>query len=257
MSATQPGSLFSGTSGLSVLAAKRDFPVDFQEKSRLTYYASIFNSIEVNSSFYKVPQVVTMRKWAESVPDNFRFTFKLWKEITHNKGLAFKPEDVHRFMDAISIVGNKQGSLLIQFPPSLSVESSLQLEALLVAVQQSNVAHAWKPAVEFRHRSWYCDDIYELLSHYQAAMVLHDLPASAAPLIETSDFIYLRFHGPGGGYRGTYPDDFLYEYAGYIQDWKNDGKDVYVYFNNTMGDALRNLITLNRYVTDNDAENAG
>src|ERR1044072_276638 len=88
----------SGTSGLVLpVPNKKAFPPEFKDKSRLTYYGSLFNSIEINSSFYKIPQAATVKKWADSVPDNFAFTFKLWREITHIKGLAYQPEDVLRF----------------------------------------------------------------------------------------------------------------------------------------------------------------
>ncbi len=80
---------YSGTSGLVLPVPKLLYPAEFQDKSRLTYYASLFNSIEINSSFYKIPQIPTVCKWAESVPDNFQFTFKLSKAITHAKGLEF------------------------------------------------------------------------------------------------------------------------------------------------------------------------
>ncbi len=80
-------------------------------------------------------------------------------------------------------------------------------------------------------------------------MVTHDIPASAPPADEyESDIVYLRFHGPGGKYRGSYEDDFLHEYAGYINDWQKEGKSVYVYFNNTMGDAIKNVMKLNEYL---------
>jgi uncharacterized protein YecE (DUF72 family) len=111
----------------------------------------------------------------------------------------------------------------------------------------------WPVAVEFRHRSWYQDITYELLNQHMAGMVYQDLPASVAPMVELqADVKYLRFHGPNGGYRGSYEDDFLYEYAGYIHDWMADGKTVYVYFNNTMGAAVQNLVTFNRFVNKLD-----
>jgi uncharacterized protein YecE (DUF72 family) len=79
--------------------------------------------------------------------------------------------------------------------------------------------------------------------------VIQDLPASASPLPSApSEFVYVRFHGPNGGYRGSYADDFLSEYASYIQEWKEEGSEIYVYFNNTMGNAVGNLLTLNRYI---------
>jgi uncharacterized protein YecE (DUF72 family) len=97
-------------------------------------------------------------------------------------------------------------------------------------------------AVEFRHPSWYRDEVFELLNWYQAAMVLQDMPKSATPMEITADeLVYLRFHGPSGNYKGSYSESFLSEYASYINEWQQEGKTVYVYFNNTAGAALENL----------------
>src|ERR1700712_5998440 len=93
---------YSGTSGLVLSIPKRSFPAGFENKSRLNYYASIFNSIEVNSSFYKVPMVTTVKKWADDVPPGFQFTFKLWKGITHNKTLVYDPDDIEHFIETIN-----------------------------------------------------------------------------------------------------------------------------------------------------------
>lgn len=192
---------------------------------------------------------VTVKKWAESVPDNFRFTFKLWRDITHNKQLIFEPLAVEHFMNVINNAGNRKGSLLVQFPASLKAECAPQLENLLQHIRQADPEGAWQTAVEFRHASWYQDKTYYLLDRYQMGMVIHDMPASATPMLETeAGFIYLRFHGPNGRYGGTYPDDFLQEYAGYIQQWLTEGKAVYTYFNNTMGEAVTNLVSLNSFV---------
>lgn len=244
---------FSGTSGLVLpVPNKQAFPPEFQDQPRLAYYAALFNSIEVNSSFYKVPMGATVNKWANVVPDDFKFTYKLWRNITHNKELAFDPADVFRFMDVIKYAGSKKGSLLVQFPASIKADKAPQLENLLNCIRQADTDREWQTAIEFRHTSWYQDKTYYLLDKYNMGLVLHDMPASVAPLIETeADFIYLRFHGPNGGYRGSYTDDFLLEYASYIKDWVTDGKTVYAYFNNTMGDAIGNLTTLNKFVTGN------
>ncbi len=109
-------SYYSGISGLQLHIPKYLFPPPYENASRLTYYSTFFNSIEFNSSFYKIPQQATITKWRDSVNDDFRFTFKLWKEITHCKGFDFKKEDVELFMKAINKVQNKKGCLLIQFP---------------------------------------------------------------------------------------------------------------------------------------------
>jgi uncharacterized protein YecE (DUF72 family) len=236
---------YAGTSGLQSPIPKRDFPPAFAEKSRLSYYASLFNSIEINSSFYKLPVAKTLARWAEEVPEDFRFTFKLWKEITHNKNLAFSSTDVAMFMERISSIGTKKGALLVQFPPSLTNAVLPQLVELMATIKDNNDAEAWPVAVEFRHRSWYDENTYRLLNNFGATMVIHDLPASAAPLQATeADHVYFRFHGPNGGYRGSYDDDYLAEYTSYIREFRAEGKTVYAYFNNTAGNAIGNLQTL-------------
>ncbi len=239
--------LYAGTSGLLTPIPKRDFPPQHQDKSRLAYYATLFNSIEINSSFYKLPKAATVLKWANEVTHGFKFTYKLWKEITHNKELRFKPDDVQNFMQAINHAGDKKGCLLLQFPPSLTAAHVIQLDNLLATIKM--IDESWPIAVEFRHPSWYQDNTYEILDKYLANLVLHDMPASATPIITmAADVVYVRFHGPGGRYRGSYEDDVLYDYATYIKEWQDEGKTVYTYFNNTAGDALNNLITLNHYV---------
>jgi uncharacterized protein YecE (DUF72 family) len=123
------------------------------------------------------------------------------------------------------------------------------LENLLRTIRQHDPVKEWKIALEFRSVSWYHDEIYDLLRFNNTSLVLHDLPSSATPLHDlTADFVYVRFHGTEKGYRGSYPDDFLSEYATRINTWKNEGKEVYVYFNNTLGDAARNLMTLNQLI---------
>lgn len=250
MSGTHPGIFRSGTSGLVLpVPNKQAFPEAFKDKSRLTYYGSLFNTIEINSSFYKVPQAATVQKWAASVPDDFVFTFKLWREVTHVKALAYRQEDVLRFMEVINAAGNKKGCLLLQFPPSLTVEHFSGVEALLDLIQRSDPAHAWKVALEFRHTSWYIGEVYELADEYAYSVVLHDIPKSRnMQLNKQAHFVYQRFHGPTGDYRGGYADAYLLQHAGLIREWINEGKDVYVYFNNTAGDAVKNLVTLNSYV---------
>ena len=240
-------SFFSGTSGVTVpLANKQLYPEEFQSKSRLSYYGSLFNSIEINSSFYKIPMASTIRKWSESVPEDFRFTFKLWRDITHTKELVFKNEDIHHFIQNIAEVGSKKGCLLIQFPPSLTINYTSQLFNLLDRIIQADPERSWQIALEFRNSSWYTEETIRLLNDFQAGMVLHDKLSEAnthEPISET--FVYVRFHGPGGNYKGSYEDDFLNEYSQYVREWLGEGKDVYVYFNNTRGDAVQNLMTLN------------
>lgn len=240
---------YSGTSGLVLPVPQSQYPPAFQGKSRLTYFASLFNSLEINSSFYKLPKVATVVKWAESVPDNFRFTFKLSKTITHAKGLDFHAEEVELFMQTINHIGNKKGCLLVQLPPALKIDKFNQLQNLLACIKHATQNDLWKVAIEFRNISWHNDDVYYLLDQHNVSMVIHDLPASATPIIASkATCMYLRFHGPGGRYRGSYDDEFLLQYAQHFRTWLREGKTVYAYFNNTMGDAVKNLQTLNGFV---------
>ena len=244
------GTLWAGTSGLVLpVANKQAFPEEFRAGTRLTYYASLFNSIELNSTFYKMPMPVTFSKWAGEVPVHFRFTVKLWRGITHVPGLRFSPADVNRCLYAADHLWEKKGCLLIQLPPGLKVDAAGQLERLLKTISLSDPDHSWKIAVEFRNRSWYTPEVNTLLQWYRVAYVLHDMPASASPLDPFNDeVVYLRFHGPEGNYRGSYADEFLAEYASYVNDWLKEGKTVYTYFNNTMGSALQNLMTLKTFI---------
>lgn len=240
---------YSGTSGLALPVPQALYPAAFQGKSRLIYYASLFNSLEINSSFYKLPRASTVSNWAAGVPDHFKFSFKMSKTITHAKGLLFDEKDVDNFMQTIAHVGSKKGCLLVQLPPALKIEKIDQLKKLLIAVIERDVNNEWKLAVEFRNNSWYHQDVYDLLNYYNATMVIHDLPASATPFITLeANFVYLRFHGPDGRYRGSYTDDFLNKSAQHIKEWISKKKTVYFYFNNTMGDAVKNLTTLNNFL---------
>lgn len=234
---------YSGTSNL-VLPVKNKsfFPEAFQAGSRLTYYASLFNSIEINASFYRMPLARTVQKWSNEVSDDFRFTFKLHQSVTHSLPGQFNLQPLPAFMEAISATG-KRGCLLVQLPPKFGPEL-LQLAKLLNALQP----YEWRMAVEFRQQSWYTEEVFELLKQFDAAMVIHDLHRSASPQQLTASHIFLRFHGPEPNYRGSYEEAYLAEYAEHIKDWLAAGQSVYAYFNNTLGAAVQNLQTLNRLV---------
>lgn len=243
---------FSGTSGILLPYKNKSFyPENLQEKSRLAVYGLLFNSLEVNSSFYKIPREDTVKRWADEVSEGFRFTFKLWKGITHAKGLIFDSKDVAHYLKVIAAAGEKKGCLLIQLPPSVTFNAALQVNLLLETVVNNEYSKGWRVCVEFRHLSWYREDTFTMLNSYDATLVLHDKNSNGMQLSHNeTDFIYLRFHGPNGNYRGSYEDDFLQECSYYIKDWLTEGKEVYAYFNNTMGEAIQNLRLLSEYVKD-------
>ncbi|MBN9384408.1 MAG: DUF72 domain-containing protein [Chitinophagaceae bacterium] len=241
----------SGTSGLVLREPnKQALPPGHRQKHRLTYYAALFNSIEINSSFYTIPMAVTFTKWSHLVPPGFQFTLKLWRGITHARGFVISPADIALFMKAAANLADKKGCLLIQLPPNVTWNKLGQLEKMLTLVQAPDAGPAWRIAVEFRDRSWYRQETYDLLDRFQSALVLHDMPAASTHTpAGKAGFTYIRFHGIRGDYKGSYTHTHLEEYAKKIRNWLHQGKDVYAYFNNTIGDAVANLETLNILVS--------
>ena len=239
------GILRIGTSNVVVPGNKQAFPPEFRDRSRLTYYSTLFNSVEVNSTFYKVPMPSTFEKWSTEVPESFRFTIKLWREITHVKYLDFNAADVGLFYKAINRTGNKKGCLLIQLPGSITLDSYSQVEQLLTQCRESDPDMQWRIAIEFRSNTWYVGETYELLDQYGASLVLHDMPKSKNEYVnKAAGFVYIRYHGVNGDYKGSYTNDQLGLQFQKIQHWLTDGKDVYVYFNNTIGNAFENAVYL-------------
>jgi uncharacterized protein YecE (DUF72 family) len=245
MSNQPKGILRIGTSGIVVPGSKQSFPAEFQDKSRLSYYSSLFNTLEVNSTFKKIPMLSTFEKWAVDVGDEFQFTIKLWKEITHVKPLNINLDNIDVFFNAVNHIGDKKGCLLVQFPASITAEYSSNVEQILQRLQQLDTENKWRRAIELRSASWYNNETYKLLDTYNATLVLQDMPKSKKLDAEgNAGFFYFRFHGSKGDYRGSYSNEFLDEQAERIRDLLDSGKDVYAYFNNTMGNAFDNAMSL-------------
>lgn len=245
----KPG-FYCGTSNIMLPVKNKAFlPEQYQDKSRLNYYATLLNSIEINSTFYKLPLPRTIEKWVCDVPETFRFTFKLSKSITHSKELHYDVADIRRFGQAVNASGDKKGCILIQFPQSIKVSLYQKVKKLLDDLQVIGRLSGWHLAIEFRDPSWYQDPVFQMLESYKASIVMHDMPKSFTPIIDMErTFFYLRFHGVAGDYRGGYPQDFLSDHASNIQSWLDDGYPAFAYFNNTIGDAIHNAMDLKCFV---------
>jgi len=243
-------SFFSGTSGLLLpVANKAAYPPDHRESSRLQYYSSLFNSIEINSTFRKIPMQRTVLRWTTEVTDDFRFTFKIPEAVSHAKELNYPPDILLRFLEVIANADTHAGCVLLQFPRSFHAEDPDAVYGLLSLIRE-NISANWDVAVEFRDISWYRKPVIKQMKRYRATYVTHDWYSTKNELPETitGSTIYLRFHGPEKGYRGSYTDDFLRQYAIRIEQWLKDKSTVYVYFNNTLGEAMGNLQTLNSMI---------
>jgi uncharacterized protein YecE (DUF72 family) len=237
---------YSGTSGLVLpVKNKLEYPEEHRDKSRLHYYSTLFNTIEVNSTFYKLPRQQTVERWSNEIAGDFKFTFKLSKEITHCKELNFEKTDIKNFLTVLTVPENKQGCILIQLPGKITSQYLPKLKKLLTLISGSN----WKLAVEFRDVSWYAESTIKLLNKFNATCVIHDIRPFTTDLLVDTNTIYLRFHGTEKNYRGSYSNELLADHAIKIRTWLKEGRTVYAYFNNTLGPAAQNLITLHSLVT--------
>ncbi|MFT3704824.1 MAG: DUF72 domain-containing protein [Agriterribacter sp.] len=235
------GSLYIGTSNIVLAGSKGTFPHEYKDRSRLYYYSTIFNSVEINATFYKTPLHKTFRKWAADTTSAFKFSVKFPKTITHSKKLAFQQSDIHSFLQQADGLGEKKGCLLIQLPGKITLDYFSEVDDLLHHINQDELSGGWKKVIEFRDGSWDTGETLELLDGHHFSMVHHDhAKIKMEPFPQKSNLIYVRCHGPMGNYRGSYEDDYLRKLAARIHEWSAKGKQVYVYFNNTIGDAFHN-----------------
>jgi uncharacterized protein YecE (DUF72 family) len=243
------GEIRIGISNGHMPGNKSSFPPDYRLKSRLHYYSSLFNTIEVNSCFYKTPLRSTYEKWGRDVPEDFQFTLKLSKDITHAKELSGDLACMDTFLQAAAGTGNKKGCLLIQFPGKITLDHFNQVEQILTELRSHDPDQQWRTAVEFRNESWYIAETTELLNEHDATIVIHDFSKARLSAWDgRANFVYIRFHGPTGNYRDSYSETVLNEKAAMIREIAGSGKDVYVYFNNTAGNAFENARYLQQAV---------
>ncbi len=238
--------LYIGTSGVTLPVPQSQYPDAFKGKSRLAYYSTMLNSLEVNSTFYKNPRPATVERWTAEVSVDFSFTFKLPKVVSHAKQLAFEEDNLETFFAAIASAKAQTKCLLLQLPPSTDASNKAPLKKLLKAIRKYTMVDI---AVEFRHESWYVQVIYDLLHLYNMTVVMHDYKKGKFDKLLDQPFYYYRFHGIDSNYRGSYPDDVLQQYARQLISCVRENKEVYCYFNNTMGEAYSNAQRLWKLVT--------
>jgi uncharacterized protein YecE (DUF72 family) len=236
------GQCYIGTSGWSYAhwAKGRFYPRGLKPGQWLGFLAQHFNTVEVNSSFYRLPKPEMVARWRSVTGTRFLFAVKLWRRITHEKRLADCARELNDFIAVAKEFRSKRGPLLVQLPPSLRKDVDRLAEFL--AVLKKTIGRArWPVAVEFRNQDWLCREAYELLNRHRAAVCLADLPR--CPITEPNEapLVYLRRHGPAGGYRGRYTAEHIAADAARIRAWLADRRDVFVYYNNDIdGHAVDN-----------------
>lgn len=232
-------SLYIGTSGWNYNHWRGVFyPEELPQSKWLEYYASHFDTVEVNNSFYRLPEKKTFEGWRNQTPDGFSFCIKASRFLTHIKRLKEPEEPLQRLMDHAGGLGDKLNIVLYQFPPNWKPDLE-RLEHFLSILPKSP-----RSAFEFRDDRWQCDDVWSLLSKYGVAYCVMDSPGLPLHLKTTCDYSYIRMHSGGEDTEANYTTEHLREWAGRIGDMLRRG-DVYVYFNNDYkGFAVRNALAL-------------
>ncbi len=225
------------------------YPGKLPKKNWLAYYSGQFPTVEINASFYRLPEESTFTNWKNAVPKGFCFAVKASRFITHIKRLKDSEEPLGIFLTRARCLKESLGPILYQLPPGLHRDDD-RLEAFL-ALLDKDLKHVF----EFRHISWMDEMVFSLLSKYNAGFCIFDMPGLTSPLAATTDFAYVRFHGKGELYYGSYPESELADWAGKLKNLGRKLKTIYVYFNNDAGGAaIANAGTMRRLI-DNTTGN--
>lgn len=218
------------------------YPRGLAQKEWFKYYCEHFNTIEINSTFYKMPTLKSLHKWYDESADDFLFTIKAPRLITHNQQLRECKQLINDFYEAIqSGLREKLGCVLFQFPPKFDY-SAERLNLLI-----ENLKPDFKNVVEFRHISWFDEGIDKTLAKNKIIFSGQSYPSSLPDeVIQHSETIYYRFHGKPVLYKSEYDLKTVKDFKNQIKD---DVSEVFVYFNNTWGvGALKNAKQLQELV---------
>lgn len=215
------------------------YPEEIPKSKWLQYYATVFNSVEINATFYRQFKDSAYVNWYNKVPQSFCFSVKLSKYVTHIKRLVDVTDEVNSCIASASLLKQKLGVILIQLPPSLKFDTSLVADFLSI------LPGNYRYTIEARHNSWICDSSFSLLQHYNVAWCISDT-AGRYPYHEevTADFVYIRLHGSTQLYASNYSDNELHNWAEKILKWN---KLTYCYFDNDFNAyAVYNALSLKK-----------
>lgn len=221
------------------------YPAELPQKRWFNHYSAEFDTVEINASFYRLPLASTFDGWREKAPEGFRYAVKANRFLTHLKKLVGIDEPLAEFIGLARRLGPALGPILYQLPPSL--QKDLGRLGAFLALLPGDLEHV----VEFRHRSWYDEDVLAALDQHGIGFVAHDLVGLTSPRWASGRTAYVRFHGTGGKYRGRYGDPQLAGWAEWLTEQGARGRSAWAYFNNDIGgDAIEDARTLKRLLAE-------
>lgn len=202
------------------------YPERLAKPKWLEFYAGYFDTVELNNSFYRLSSETAFINWRDSSPQDFVFSVKVSRFITHMKRLKGVDEPLQRFLSRADLLQDKLGPLLYQLPPNMKCNEET-LEAFLVGLPDK-----YRHVLEFRNESWLNNSVFTILRRYNVGFCVFDMPDVSCPVAATADFAYIRFHGSTDLYASYYSDEELYGWAKRITELGKGLKTVYIYFNN-------------------------
>ena len=219
------------------------YPAKLPQRLWFAYYAETFDTVELNTSFYRLPTPETFAKWRDQAPSGFRYAVKAPRFITHMKKLKECAEPVDEFLSRARNLGAALGPILYQLPPRWAC--NVERLAEFVALLPCDLAHVF----EFREKSWLCDDVLALLETHGVSFCAHDMTGSATGRWAAGPVAYVRFHGGVGKYWGRYSDETLLGWADWGVEQAKHGRGVWCYFNNDIhAHAIQDAMTLRAMV---------
>lgn len=234
--------IYIGTSGWSYKHWKDVFyPSDLNEKAYLKFYSEYFSTVEINSSFYHFLNPETIDKWTDIVPNDFIFSVKANRHITHTKRLKDADKTVPDFMKSLFGFKHKLGPILFQLPPSFAFDAQ-RLKSFTEELPKD-----YRYIFEFRNNQWFNPETYDILKNINAGFCIYNLGGVQSPKEITSDFAYIRLHGSINLGQGEYSSQEIEKISEDIKKFTAEKKDVYCYFNNDQnGYAVKNALELRK-----------
>jgi len=237
--------IFIGTSGYVYPHWKGIFyPADLPSHKWIEFYAKRFNTVEVNATFYRIPKLETVKSWSRRVPENFRYTVKANRHITHIYRLKEREcsETLKRIFQTLEPIKERIGCVLYQLPPSLHRDVSL-LESFCARIKEDYPD--FRHAFEFRNNTWLEEDVFNVLREFGVCYVLVSAPKQEYREVTTTSFSYIRLHGVTDWYSYDYSEDELKFWAKTAKKLLKESEELFIYFNNdTNAYAVKNALRL-------------